>query len=331
MAITTALTRLAGIEHPIILAPMGGVAGGALAAAVSNAGGFGLIGGGYGNPNAGYGGEAWMEKQFRAAGNAPVGVGYITWSLAQFPALFDHAMAHAPRAFFLSFGDEMLFAPRIKAAGIPLICQVQDVAGARRALAAGADILVAQGTEAGGHGKSGRATFTLVPAVVDIAGDVPVVAAGGVADGRGLAAALMLGASGVLVGTRFWASPEALGSENAKRRLIQASGDDTVRTRVFDIIRELEWPEGYSGRALVNEFSRAWHDREADLAKNLSTEKDRYWQAARAGDTDRMVVFAGEGIDMIHAIKPAGEIVKEIAEDAEKLLLTLPGRVSSGR
>src|SRR3990170_7312276 len=125
MAIATALTRLLGIEHPIILAPMGGVAGGALAAAVSNAGGLGLIGGGYGNPKAGYGGEMFMEKQFRAAGNAPVGIGYITWSLARHPSLFEQALKRAPRAFFLSFGDEMLFAPRIKAAGIPLICQVQ--------------------------------------------------------------------------------------------------------------------------------------------------------------------------------------------------------------
>src|SRR6476646_3038488 len=118
MAITTALTRLLGITQPIILAPMGGVAGGRLAAAVSKAGGLGIIGGGYGNPKAGYGGEAWMENEFRAAGNTAVGVGYITWSLAEFPHLFDHALSHAPRAFFLSFGDEAQFAPRIKAAGI---------------------------------------------------------------------------------------------------------------------------------------------------------------------------------------------------------------------
>ncbi|MGE3875067.1 MAG: NAD(P)H-dependent flavin oxidoreductase [Parvibaculaceae bacterium] len=320
MAITTALTRLLGITHPIVLAPMGGVAGGKLAAAVSQAGGFGIIGGGYGDPKAGYGGEAWMDEQFRAAGNAEIGVGYITWSLERFPALFDQALEHAPKAFFLSFGDEAAFAPRIKAAGLKLICQIQDTDGARRALDAGADIIVAQGTEAGGHGRSGRTTLTLTPAIVDIAGEVPVVAAGGLSDGRGLAAALMLGASGVLVGTRFWATPEALGSDEAKQLLTAARSDDTLRTRVFDIVRKLDWPEGYSGRAIANDFSRQWHGRETELGQNLKREAEAYWAAAKNGDTSKAVVFAGEGLDLIRDIKPAGDVVRTIAAEAESLL-----------
>jgi nitronate monooxygenase len=328
MSITTALTRLLGITHPIILAPMGGVAGGKLAAAVSQAGGFGIIGGGYGDPKAGYGGRNFMDEQFRAAGNAEIGVGYITWSLAKFPELFDQVLEHAPKAFFLSFGDERDFAPRIKAAGMKLICQIQDLDGAKRALDAGADIVVAQGTEAGGHGKSGRTTLTLTPAVVDIAGTVPVVAAGGLTDGRGLAAALMLGASGILVGTRFWATPEALGSDNAKMLLTTARGDDTLRTRVFDIIRGLDWPEGYSGRAIVNDFSRQWHGREAELEQNFTPESEAYWAAARAGDTSKAVVFAGEGLDLIHDIGPAGDIVRTIADEAERLLDTRAGAVA---
>lgn len=327
MTITTALTRLLGITHPIILAPMGGVAGGKLAAAVSQAGGFGMIGGGYGNPKAGYGGTAWMDEQFRAAGNARIGVGYITWSLQQFPGLFDEALEHAPKVFGLAFGDEMQFAPRIKKAGIKLLCQVQDLDGAKRALDAGADILVAQGTEAGGHGKSGRTTLTLTPAVVDIAGGVPVVAAGGLSDGRGLAAALMLGAAGILVGTRFWASPEALGSDKVKKLLTQARSDDTLRTRVFDIVRELPWPDGYTGRALVNDFSRKWHGNEGGLEKNLSRETEAYWTAARAGDINTSVIFAGEGLDLIHDIKPAGDIVRAIVTEAEGLLKSQAGIV----
>lgn len=327
MTITTALTRLLGITHPIILAPMGGVAGGKLAAAVSQAGGFGMIGGGYGNPKAGYGGTAWMDEQFRAAGNARIGVGYITWSLQQFPGLFDEALEHAPKVFGLAFGDEMQFAPRIKKAGIKLLCQVQDLDGAKRALDAGADILVAQGTEAGGHGKSGRTTLTLTPAVVDIAGGVPVVAAGGLSDGRGLAAALMLGAAGILVGTRFWASPEALGSDKVKQLLTQARSDDTLRTRVFDIVRELPWPDGYTGRALVNDFSRKWHGNEGGLEKNLSRETEAYWTAARAGDINTSVIFAGEGLDLIHDIKPAGDIVRAIVTEAEGLLKSQAGIV----
>ena len=325
--ITTALTQLFGLEHPIVLAPMGGVAGGKLAAAVTAAGGFGIIGGGYGDPKAGYGGADFMEHEFRAAGNARIGIGYITWSLAKFPELLDQALARKPAAMFLSFGDEAQFAPKIKAAGALLICQIQDVKGARRAAAAGADIIVAQGTEAGGHGMHNRATLALVPAVVDAVDPIPVLAAGGIADGRGLAAALMLGAGGALVGTRFWATPEALGHDNAKELLTRSSGDATLRTRIFDIIRELDWPQGYSGRALANDFTAKWHGREEELAARIGAEKERFWTAARAGDVDTAVVFAGEGVDMIHDIRPAADIMQEIAGGAEALLRR-PGHIS---
>jgi nitronate monooxygenase len=320
MAIATAVTRLLGITHPIVLAPMGGVAGGRLAAAVTAAGGFGIIGGGYGNPKAGYGGHDFMEREFRAAGNARIGIGYITWSLAQFPELLDQALKRRPVAMFLSFGDEAQFAPKIKAAGALLICQVQDVEGAARAAAAGADIIVAQGTEAGGHGAQKRATMALVPAVVDAVHPIPVLAAGGIADGRGMAAALMLGASGALVGTRFWATPEALGHDNAKELLTSSSGDATLRTRIFDIIRELDWPPGYSGRALANDFTAAWHGCEAELAGRVGAERERFWSAMGAGDVSTAVVFAGEGVDLIHDIRPAAQIVHDIANEAEALL-----------
>jgi nitronate monooxygenase len=186
MAITTALTRLLGITHPILLAPMGGVAGGQLAAAVTQAGGLGFIGGGYGEPRVGTGGESWMEEQFRAAGNARIGVGYITWSLDKNPRLLDQALARKPAAFILSFGDERPYADKIKSAGAKLICQVHDLDGAKRARDAGADVIVAQGTEAGGHGKTSRSLVGLVPAVADEVSPLPVVAAGGIADGRGL-------------------------------------------------------------------------------------------------------------------------------------------------
>ena len=320
MTISTAITRLLGITHPVILAPMGGVAGGRLAAAVTDAGGLGIIGGGYGNPSIGYGGRDFMDEQFRAAGNARIGVGYITWALAQYPDLLDQALDHKPVAFFLSFGEEAQFARPIKAAGSLLICQVQDVEGARRVVDVGADIIVAQGTEAGGHGKQRRSTLALVPAVVDAVGSTPVVAAGGIADGRGLAATLMLGAAGVLVGTRFWATPEALGSQNAKDLLIQATGDDTLRTRVFDIVRELDWPQGYSGRAIANDFTARWHGNEAGLARSLEAERDAYWAAARSADVSKAVVFAGEGLDVIRDIKPARTIVHEMVAEAETLL-----------
>ena len=177
MPIETPLTGLLGIRHPILLAPMDVIAGARLTAAVSGAGGFGILGGGYGD-------RAWLEagdRQARSSAPAPFGIGFITWSLAKQPELLDVALTARPRAIMLSFGDPKPFAPRIKAAGALLICQVQDEDMAQQALDAGADILVAQGTEAGGHGAS-RTTIDIVPAIVDLAaGRVPVVAAGGIA------------------------------------------------------------------------------------------------------------------------------------------------------
>ena len=166
----------------------------------------------------------------------PFGIGFITWSLAKQPALLDIALEAGPRAIMLSFGDPKPFAPRIKSSGALLICQVQDEAMARQALDAGADILIAQGTEAGGHGAS-RTTIDIVPAIVDLAaGRVPVAAAGGIGDGRGLAAMMMLGASGVLLGTRFYASQECDGPRkpngaSARRRAATASAASSSISR----------------------------------------------------------------------------------------------------
>lgn len=316
MPLRTKLTEKLGIAHPIILAPMGSASGGALAKAVSDAGGLGPIGMGYGN-------QDWLEREFLAAGNARVGCGFITWSLAERSHLLDRALDHKPAAVMLSFGDPKPFVAAIKRAGAQMICQVQSVAQAVEAADLGADIVVAQGTEAGGHGAS-RSTLALVPAVVDAVRErneqVVVVAAGGIADGRGLAAALMLGAHGVLVGTRFLASNEALTPAPAKARILAARGDDTLRTRVFDIARRLDWPAIYTGRALRNDFSRQWHGREAELERSLPAEAPRYAKAAEANDVDTAVVFAGEAVDLVHRIEPARDIVSSIVRDAEAAL-----------
>src|SRR5207253_785695 len=228
MPISTPLTARLGIRHPILSAPMDVIAGARLTKAVSAVGGFGILGGGYGD-------RVWLEQETAKLADVsdPFGIGFITWSLAKQPALLDIALEAGPRAIMLSFGGPKPFAERIKSSGALLICQVQDEAMARQALDAGADILIAQGTEAGGHGAS-RTTLDIVPAIVDLAaGYVPVVAAGGIADGRGLAAMMMLGASGVLVGTRFYASVEANGAESAKQRNCAANSGETVRGVVF--------------------------------------------------------------------------------------------------
>jgi nitronate monooxygenase len=312
MAFRNRVTALLGIAHPVLLAPMDVVADGKLAAAVSAAGGLGLIGGGYGEAE-------WLERAFTAAGNARVGCGFITWSLAKQPELLDRALDHAPAAIMLSFGDVSPFAARIRAAGSKLICQIQTLAQACEAADAGADIIVAQGTEAGGHGAA-RGTMTLVPEVVDALPNVPVVAAGGIADGRGLAAALMLGAEGVLMGTRFYASREAAGNAEAKRRIVEGTGDDTLRSIVFDISRRNVWPAPYNGRVMRNAHATKWFGRETELMQKVEAEAARYAQARAAGDYDTAAVIAGESLGLIHDLPDAGEIVTRVVAQAEELL-----------
>ncbi|MEN3384351.1 MAG: nitronate monooxygenase [Hyphomicrobiales bacterium] len=312
MAISTRLTELLKVEHPILLAPMDVVADGRLAAAVSRAGGFGIIGGGYGD-------EAWLTRELDAVGDARVGVGFITWSMAKQPRLLDLALERKPPAIILSFGDVQPHADKIKRAGAKMICQIQTVEQAKDAIVHGADVLVAQGGEAGGHGMS-RGTFALVPAVVDAARGAPVAAAGGVADGRGLAAALMLGADGVLVGTRFFATQEAMGSAAAKARLVAANGDATIRGILFDIARRNVWPAPYTGRVLRNEFSERWRGREAELMQHQAAEAARYDKAKAAGDFDTAAVIAGEAVDMIADVPPAAEVVDRMVKQASALL-----------
>ena len=314
MPIATSLTTLLEISHPVLLAPMDVIAGSRLVAAVSRAGGFGILGGGYGE-------RIWLEQETAklASLSAPFGIGFITWSLAKRPELLDIALAAKPSAIMLSFGDPAPFAARIKSAGVRLICQVQDEAMARQALDAGADILIAQGTEAGGHGAS-RTTVDLVPAIVDLAAGVPVAAAGGIADGRGLAAMMMLGAGGVLLGTRFYASVEADGAEEAKRRICTANSGSTLRGIIFDLSRNNVWPAPFTGRCLVNDHARRWIGREVELMQNVAAVAAEYAAARAAGNFDVAAVIAGEAVGLIHDIPPAAELVERIAVEAEQLL-----------
>src|SRR3954471_9833602 len=324
MSISTPLTALLGITHPILSAPMDVIAGARLTAAVSAAGGFGILGGGYGD-------RTWLEQETAKlkSTSAVFGIGFITWSLAKWPELLDIALAARPRAIMLSFGDPKPFAPRIKSAGVLLICQVQDEDMARQALDAGADILVAQGTEAGGHGAS-RTTIDVVPAIIDlVAGRVPVAAAGGIADGRGLAAMMMLGASGVLLGTRFYASVEADGADDAKKRICAASSGNSVRGIVFDLSRNNVWPAPFTGRCLINDHARRWIGREVELMQNVAAVAADYAAAKAAGNFDVAALIAGEAVGLIHDIPPAAEIVERIAIEAEQLLAGRRNSVSS--
>jgi nitronate monooxygenase len=319
MAFANALTRALGVEHPILLAPMDLVSGARLTAAVSAAGAFGILG-------AGYGDRDWLTreltslKKLQAPRPAPFGVGFITWSLAKQPKVLDLALEAGPRAIMLSFGDPKPLAAAIKAAGALMICQVQSEALAEQALRAGADVLVAQGTEAGGHGAD-RSLFDLLPAIVDLAaGRAPVVAAGGIADGRGFVAARVLGAAGVLLGTRFYASVEADGFDEAKRRICAARGGDTIRSIIFDISRNAVWPEPFTGRCLVNDQVRRWRGREVEMLQNVNAIAAEYSAAKAAGNFDIAAVIAGEGVALIHDIPPAATIVARMVSEAAEIL-----------
>lgn len=310
--IKTKFTERFGLDHPIMLAPMALISGGELAAAVSKAGGLGMIGGGYGD-------RPWVEQAFTDAGNQHVGIGYITWSVADKPDLIDFSLARKPKAFMVSFGDATPLIEKAKAAGIPTIWQVQRLDQAEMALAAGVDVLIAQGTEGGGHGMD-RALMALLPAVRDLAGpDTIVLAAGGIADGRGLAGALMLGADGVSMGTRFWAAPEASGSEGAKERLVSARGDDAERSKIFDIARDNGWPDDITFRVLKNDYSERW-GKDIKEMRTRAAEAIAEYNAASPDDFSIRAVAAGEVVDLIQSVEPAGEIVMRVADEAASLL-----------
>lgn len=312
MGIRTRLTESLGITVPILSAPMGFVAGGKLAAAVTAAGGLGIIGGGYGDAD-------WLDGEFAAAGNARVGCGFITWSLAKQPELLAHVLAHAPAVLMLSFGDPAPFAPAIRAAGSRLICQVQTIAHTRAALDCGAHIIVAQGSEAGGHGAT-RATLTLVPEVADLLARESPATLLVAADGRGLAASLMLGADGVMLGSRLWASPEALVHPNHQRAALAANGDGTIRQTSADIARGYDWPEEFTGRVLRTAFVARWHGWEAEHRAVAEAARPDYLASVAEGRTEESGVFMGEAIGLMRDISPAAAILARVTGEAEALL-----------
>src|SRR5688572_5804413 len=259
----TRFTEMFGLSYPVMSAPMAMHSGGTLAAAVSAAGGLGSFGGVH--PERG---PDWIHGEIagiRARTDRPFGVGFITAFLPYFEPLFEATLAERPAVVALSFGDPLPWLTQAKDAGARVICQVQTLEHADAAVAAGADVLVAQGNEAGGHtGTMGLLPF--LPAVVARHPDVPVLAAGGIADGRTLAAALTAGADGAWLGTAFLATPEAVEVHDIHKDLIVASdGGDTVFDLAYDIVSGLPWPHGIGTRLRRNRFTDEWCGREAEL------------------------------------------------------------------
>ncbi len=294
------LAAALGVERAILGAPMARIAGGRLAAAVTAGGGLGFVGAGYGQTD-------WLAAEMAAAAGARVGIGLITWNVGI--AEIELALAYEPAAIWLSFDDPGPLADPIHDAGVPLVCQVASVTEAEQAAAAGAAVIVAQGRESGGHGRAEPALAGLIPRVIDAVDPIPVLAAGGIVDRHGYDAAIVLGAAGVVLGTRLYATEEAIDSAGAKARLVEADVDATVRGVVYDIARGPEWPAGYTGRSLRSPFTERWLGNEDRMRAEVDAVRQIHERATAADDLEVRVVWAGEGVGGITTIEPAASVV----------------------
>ena len=327
----TAFCLRAGVELPIVQAPMGGASCPALAAAVSNAGGLGMLALSW-HPD-----EALRDqvRQTRALTHKPFGVNLvIEWPQHDRLAA---CLEEGVRIVSFFWGDPAPYVEQAKAAGALTISTVASAADARAAVAAGVDSVVAQGWEAGGHVRGEVATMPLVRAVVEAVGDTPVLAAGGIADGHGLAAALALGASGVWIGTRFLASEEVAIHPDYQRRLIAADETSTVHTSLFDI----GWRNA-PHRVLRNSTVELWEaagrpatDRPGEgevLARGEFGSMVRYASITpgpqTTGDIEALSLWAGQSVGRVGKVQPAGEIVREIAQEARDVLRRLAGTLA---
>ncbi|ORA10079.1 NAD(P)H-dependent flavin oxidoreductase [Mycobacterium arosiense] len=298
-----------GLRVPIVNAPMGGVAGGRLAAAVTAAGGLGMVGMGS------VATRGLLAEQL-AHVEGRFGIGMVDWVMRNEAGLLEDALAARPLLLSVSFGTEWSWVAKAHDAGIPTVTQVYDSDGARRAADAGVDILVARGSEGGGHGEDKLGLLPLLDAVLD-AVSVPVLAGGGVASARSLAAVLAAGASGAWVGTRFSACPEALTGDPGRRALVTATQTDTAVTRVFDVAKGLPWPARFPSRVLANDFVEHWTGQEEALDAGAC---DLLAAAIAAGDCRIAPVDAGQGVGMIRNDASVADVIDEMCTGAEQLL-----------
>jgi NAD(P)H-dependent flavin oxidoreductase YrpB (nitropropane dioxygenase family) len=324
-----------GIEVPVIAAPMGFVTGPELAAAVSNAGGLGIMSFN-GNPPPTLRAEIGRLRDRTAR---PFGVGVLlSGPHLPFPvdALIDVCLEARVPVLSTFWGDPAPYVARAHGAGVRVVHQVGSVDEARRAVAAGVDAVVAQGVEAGGHIAGEVTTMALVPRVVDAVAPVPVIAAGGIADARGLVAALALGAQAVMIGTRLIATPEAYAHPVYREKVLAATEDQTVRTTLFGF----GWPNA-PHRTLRTPFVERWLAEEARGSEQRPDEPPigettvggqrisllRFMgfppTPDASGDLESMDFLAGQSVGLVTEIKPADEVVRELVDGARRLLARL--------
>ncbi len=312
MSLSTPWSRAMGLRVPVVNAPMGGVAGGRLAAAVTAAGGLGMVGmGSAGSTSALHTELPHVSGRF--------GIGLVDWVIRKEPGLFEAALAAQPVLISVSFGTDLSWVSRVHDAGIAAATQVYNSDEARRAEDAGIDLLIARGSEGGGHGEATVGTLPLLAAVLDVV-STPVLAAGGIASARSFAAVLAAGASGAWLGTVLSASAEGLTSDAGRRALVAARETDTVSTRVFDIVRRRPWAERFPSRVLRNDFVARWSGHEDALADDPDAEAEL--STADAADDRRTApVDAGQGVGMVTGVAPAGEVIDKLCAGAHALLV----------
>lgn len=303
--ITTWLTQRLGLEVPVVLAPMAGVAGGRLAAAVSDAGGVGMVGIGSASAE-----QLLAETSVAAATGKPFGVGLLAWTLQMQEHLVDAAIESGASMISVSYGDYEKYVDRIRSAGILTATQVGTPEDVKVAVDAGVDVIVARGGEGGGHGRDIVATLPLLQMVLD-ATDKPVLAAGGIANRRGLAAVIAAGAAGAWVGSAFLACDEGANNDAGKDAIVNAGAADTIYTTVLDVGRRIPWPSEFGGRALRNSYTAAWHGKEDEIRADPPA-------------MDEHAVWAGQAVGLVSKRQPAAAVVDEFRR-AEELLRTTTG------
>ena len=320
----TRFTDLLNLDYPVMSAPMSNHSGGQLAAAVSAAGGLGAFGG-----TNDFGPE-WLREQIayvRAQTGRPFGVGFITQLIEYNTTNIEIALEERAPVFIFSFADPDPWVRRAKDAGALAICQVQSLELARQAVDAGADILLAQGNEAGGH----TGETNLLPLLVDLVDrypSIPVLAAGGITSGRALAGAMAAGAEGASVGTAFLATPEAVEvPDTFKEQIVQSDGQDTVFTRLYDLLGTRPWPDRIAGRVYRNRLVREWDGRDAEILAHREELASDVAAARASGDPELSAVYMGQGAGHVNAIRPAADVVRDICESAESILRQLSQRL----
>jgi NAD(P)H-dependent flavin oxidoreductase YrpB (nitropropane dioxygenase family) len=314
--IRTPVCDLLGIEHPIALGGMGSIYAPALVAAVSEAGGLGAMGCHRLDPDQIRAGATAIRERTKR----PFGLNFLIFDAKD--DCYAAALAQRPPVIALAWPqpeqDIRSYIARAHDCGSKVTFMAGGVPEAVRAAECGADVIVAQGTEGGGH-VGWQATMALVPMVVDAVAPTPVLAAGGIADGRGLAAALSLGADGVLLGTRFLASEESPLHPNFKQAIVESDGHDTLLSEIPDIAAGTVWP-GAMSRSRRNRFIERWAGREWALRQKRAEAFEKIRAARQSGDAEGAPLSMGQDAGLIHDIPPAAEIVARIARDAEQIL-----------